>query len=668
MQEKLGEKKDKCRLVLVSIFVGMLSSVIMIVIALAKDDTIGCKIIYDFDHDFDYEPYLFIEGTIQNYEISPHSPTKDTYDIVWTMFEEYYEIPYKAIPFEKFSVELLKKGDEARICSIEFYKHGYQVLKYSPSEINYLFDMDGMKTEITSSALSIKHNTAIILQGNDLLNEALANSLDNNNSLYLNSVFWGCCIGIIVFVIFNSSKRTNKFFDKKKLLKEELALVAGLVTIFILVFLMALFSKHYSHPDEPVSRMAIDYYLSGWRRPDMSSSFAAGTFSIYGSSRLSEPTMYYLFAGKIGWIFREFFNISAYYRMFNVLLLGGLLLGCWKNRKNHGWMLVAICMTPQIWYLYSYATSDAWDWFCGFVMIFIILKKEDYLFEQKSYGKLARMCLKYGLVFAMILLGKSNYYVLLLVAFIDFLLGWIQRNKNRIQILVVYFIILGISFGVEYFIEHIPTAKSDIIFDETYKEKQIDISEERKEQFSDELVYSPKNEGVSFWDMLWHYSSLPTSVMVFCSATGCYMWMGLFSGRIYYIIMVLAYFVFVGTMFSLLWKNRKENPIANWKLVLSFLCCCITIAMVFLYCWVQTYQPQGRYLLMIWLILGYMCAQCKDAFNSRLFKGVIVVCTCMGIWSFAYYGLFAMFQKGYLFTACTYVHNIICSIGVSVTM
>lgn len=50
---------------LIPVICGLLAALLMIFVAKAKDDTIQCKVIYDFSHEFGYEPYLFLEGQTQ---------------------------------------------------------------------------------------------------------------------------------------------------------------------------------------------------------------------------------------------------------------------------------------------------------------------------------------------------------------------------------------------------------------------------------------------------------------------------------------------------------------------------------------------------------------------------------------------------------------------------
>lgn len=459
---------------------------------------------------------------------------------------------------------------------------------------------------------------------------------------------------VYTFILEKQNKVAFPKKDRKRLTKWEMALSLGLLVVFALACAMSLFSKHYSHPDETVTRMATDYYLAGWLRPDMNSSMVSGTFSMWGHNRLAESSLYYFLAGKVGWLFREFFYIPTYYRMFNLLLLGGMLLFCWKRREKHLWPIVALCMTPQIWYLFSYATSDAWDWFCGFVMVCMILRKEKYLYGQESIRKLVLNGLIYSFIFAMILMGKSNYLVLLGIAFVDFLLGWFQHKAQRLSIFILYLAILAASFGIKAGIEHLPTVKQDVAFSEPVENLQTMVREERNSENQAVALGHPKSQGVSLSEL-----ALPTLGTIFQSANGYYMWMTYESGMVYYVVMGLIQMTFLAVIINMVWKNRKGNLIVNIKSTYALFSFFLMILVVLLYCWMVTYQPQGRYLLMVWLFLGYLCAQYKDAFGSKVLRGTIAACMCAGFWSFAYYGMFTMLKNGCLFVSYQKVLNII---------
>ena len=520
-----------------------------------------------------------------------------------------------------------------------------------------MFDTSEWDTQVYGTYICITHDGRIQLQAKERFYEELAQYPHRSQPLYWNSIFWGCVTGLSVFILLYWKNKNKVAFpkkDRKRLTKWEMALSLGLLVVFALACAMSLFSKHYSHPDETVTRMATDYYLAGWLRPDMNSSMVSGTFSMWGHNRLAESSLYYFLAGKVGWLFREFFYIPTYYRMFNLLLLGGMLLFCWKGREKHLWPIVALCMTPQIWYLFSYATSDAWDWFCGFVMVCMILRKEKYLYGQESIRKLVLNGLIYSFIFAMILMGKSNYLVLLGIAFVDFLLGWFQHKAQRLSIFILYLAILAASFGIKAGIEHLPTVKQDVAFSEPVENLQAMVREERNSENQAVALGHPKSQGVSLSEL-----ALPTLGTIFQSANGYYMWMTYESGMVYYVVMGLIQMTFLAVIINMVWKNRKGNLIVNIKSTYALFSFFLMILVVLLYCWMVTYQPQGRYLLMVWLFLGYLCAQYKDAFGSKVLRGTIAACMCAGFWSFAYYGMFTMLKNGCLFVSYQKVLNII---------
>lgn len=642
--------KKICK-ILVSMVMGILLSIIMICTALVKDDTIECKVIYNFFQQIEDAPHLYIEGNDKLYDITPHTPETDTYKTVWTWFEESYRIPSEVFPISRFSLELLQNEGEAEVLSIEFYNHGYQVAKFSAKEIYHLFTVDKAEIQVGNSAIKYKgYKEEIMLQGNALFLDILESSVYSNRTLYMNCIFWGTIMTVFVYYMMSRFSLNKQFKKEKKCKnKKELLFIIGLFLIFSLVCLMALFSKHYSHPDETVTRMAIDYYLAKWRAPDMESSWVAGTSSIYGLSRLAEKSIYYFLAGKIGWLFREFFGINTYYRVFNLVLLGCILFVCYKKRKEHNWMLVTLCMSPQLWYLFSYATSDAWDWFCGFIMLYMLLEYKKLLYHSKSVYRIAGVCICYSLVFAMLFLGKTNYYILLGIAFVDFLVEWFQQSKGKAKGLVLYFMILFMTFGIKLGVEHIPTIKQDFIY-EGQKEIQNDIDVEYNylEEYEEYLVSSLYEDGMSLHDMLWNYRNPPMLIMLFASATGCYMWMALYSGKIYTCFMGIVYLTMIIGMTYTVWNNRKENVSKNIKIAWSYLLCFLTIVITILYCWIVTYQPQGRYILVLWLIVGYIFSQCSKIYKNRAVQVAMLAGYIASCFSFAYYGLFAMCQQGYM--------------------
>lgn len=357
------------------------------------------------------------------------------------------------------------------------------------------------------------------------------------------------------------------------------------IAIVIAVFVMSLFSITYGHPDEDETRGSIDYYLTHWGLPDFDDISLQNAYSNYGTIRLAERSFYYILAGKFGWIGKNIFHISAYYRMFNVLLL--VLLVAWiliKGRKDK-WMFAFLFATPQLWYLFSYATSDAWDIFIGFFVVTEAIREDGLIAgvwkEGFSWRQFGGMFL-YAFLCAQTLMGKKNYLIILLFAFVVLLFKlWDAKNKK--QLFLKYMMILGMVFGF-YAIRagidlwRYPEGKGYLYRAEHLKHQSQEIVE----------MQSLKQQGYTYLQTLTAIDDglFPT---MFNSFVGRYGWMSLYSANIYVYIMLVLYIVNIVST----WRACKERKhIVAIVVTISFLCVGTVYQM-----WTQDYQAQGRYML-----------------------------------------------------------------------
>ena len=356
------------------------------------------------------------------------------------------------------------------------------------------------------------------------------------------------------------------------------------IAIVIAVFVMSLFSITYGHPDEDETRGSIDYYLTHWGLPDFDDISLQNAYSNYGTIRLAERSFYYILAGKFGWICKNIFHISAYYRMFNVLLL---VFGCLiliKGRKDK-WMFAFLFATPQLWYLFSYATSDAWDIFIGFFVVTEAIREDGLIAgvwkEGFSWRQFGGMFL-YAFLCAQTLMGKKNYLIILLFAFVVLLFKlWDAENKK--QLFLKYMMILGMVFGF-YAIRagidlwRYPEGKGYLYRAEHLKHQSQEIVE----------MQSLKQQGYTYLQTLTAIDDglFPT---MFNSFVGRYGWMSLYSANIYVYIMLVLYIVNIVST----WRACKERKhIVAIVVTISFLCVGTVYQM-----WTQDYQAQGRYML-----------------------------------------------------------------------
>ena len=414
--------------------------------------------------------------------------------------------------------------------------------------------------------------------------------LDQNNApdfmARLQSDRW-CKIGLLALFIVSLCLLAGLGFWLKKEKSDRVYKLFSLLSLAIVmaVFVMSLFSITYGHPDEDETRGSIDYYLTHWGLPDFDDASLKNAYSNYGTIRLVERSFYYILAGKFGWICKNIFHISAYYRMFNVLLL--TLLVVWilvKGRKDK-WMFAFLFATPQLWYLFSYATSDAWDIFIGFFVVTEAIREDGLIadawkegFSWRQFGGM----LLYAFLCAQTLMGKKNYLIVLLLAFVVLLFKlWDAKNKK--QLFLKYMMILGMVFGF-YAIRagidlwRYPEGKGYLYEAERIKHKSQEIIE----------MQSLQQQGYTYLQTLTAIDDglFPT---MFNSFVGRYGWMSLYSANIYVYVMLILYIV---NMVST-WRACKEKKRIVAIVTTVLLLCIGTVYQM----WTQDYQAQGRYML-----------------------------------------------------------------------
>lgn len=398
------------------------------------------------------------------------------------------------------------------------------------------------------------------------------------------------------------------------------------IAIVIAVFVMSLFSITYGHPDEDETRGSIDYYLTHWGLPDFDDISLQNAYSNYGTIRLAERSFYYILAGKFGWICKNIFHISAYYRMFNVLLL--VLLVAWiliKGRKDK-WMFAFLFATPQLWYLFSYATSDAWDIFIGFFVVTEAIREDGLIAggwkEGFSWRQFGGMFL-YAFLCAQTLMGKKNYLIILLFAFVVLLFKlWDAENKK--QLFLKYMMILGMVFGF-YAIRagidlwRYPEGKGYLYRAEHLKHQSQEIVE----------MQSLKQQGYTYLQTLTAIDDglFPT---MFNSFVGRYGWMSLYSANIYVYIMLVLYIVNIIST----WRACKERKhIVAIVVTISFLCVGTVYQM-----WTQDYQAQGRYMLPCILGEVYILSD-SQVWEKKTYTVSQTLIVCAGMLSFVVWGI-----------------------------
>ena len=476
------------------------------------------------------------------------------------------------------------------------------------------------------------------------------NSIRNGYFLFsvLVNVFIVACFCIYV----RYRKKINTYIDvfvlkyRKKIITvlKMLCCISLMVSAGLVVYI-AIYSDYGIHPDETVSKMAIDFYLTNWIPPDIRNEMVANTFSNYGHSRLEEMSVYYFLAGKVGFLFKEVVHSANYYRIFNICLYLVMCFVVIKKIWKESWLIICSAATPQLCYIFSYATSDAWDYFCSFLLFYQIAVKDSMLNKalddcnkKRKYAQLAF----FGVLAAFIFMGKASYYIVLLLAFLVFLFKLIKSEalKKRklimdyIYILLIFSAVFMTRYSFNMYYYGLDQAKISAQVREERADYQFKNATPMEEKY---FGLALKDRGVPLEELFNRYSFLRTSYESFC---------GVYGGMVFY--SDSSYYYILGIVYALVILILIENTLnlKTWIERIEYMTFILTIPVsVFLsiyHSWTGDLQPQGRYLLPMLIGIGYLASKIKSESLEILFLMTMSVACIMVPYGFYEYGVLNM--------------------------
>lgn len=431
------------------------------------------------------------------------------------------------------------------------------------------------------------------------------------------------------------SRDENGRFDWFSLIAT--AVMAGALLV---VFVIGLGSELGLHPDEWDVKACLDYGLTHFLPPDMRDPAVANTYSGYGYTKLENYTWYFFLAGKVSLLFRALFYSLPYYRIPNLLLFLALavLFARWIRRKN--WLMVALGICVQAWYIFSYTTADALDFFLAFFAVWLLSSEDSLLFRCVDADRITKQSipgfLLLGLLFGMIALGKPNYLSILALVFFILLFRLIRRKtkRERKTLWRNYFLILGIFAAVFLFragfdLYHYGMQKAEV--------KEAVAIEHAHE---DKNPATPVEEQNPSWHMMSRGASLQDffrenpewfsmSYKSFCGLiqdTGTGFWYYACMGFFYAAILAgIAFFTF-----------RSKDLWAKLEFLVGIALMAGGIAASVINSYVVDSQAQGRYLLPLILIAAYLSSRTPQLFEKWYFR---LILAAAGVFSAGYFGL-----------------------------
>ena len=392
-------------------------------------------------------------------------------------------------------------------------------------------------------------------------------------------------------------------------------------------------SEEFIHPDELQTKPAVLYYTQNSRLPDVRD-LSDDYFSGYGMTRLWELSIYYFLAGKVASCFSMFWN----YRLFNVLLGICISVIAIRNVRSHPEISLAFCLTPQLWYLYSYATSDAWDYFLCFLCLLQVVHPKSMLHkildQPNPQSFIWLRYLAVGTLFGLTLFSKKNFYLIPLWLGFYFFFTWLRSDKNKRQhilksclfLLITAFLVLGIRLAMDYSVYG--TQKGQIVTQQMELRAQPDykLSIPASEQAPS---YHLREKGVSLPEMLFRTNFHLLLGETFCGLYGAY---AFGTNPVYYILYGLIFLSLLILLFHKLWKT--EQRYGKWECITLAGLMALSYVLVVINAWITDFQPQGRYLFPCLILICYGISIVPDLLKNKYFSLCFLALTALSTASF----------------------------------
>jgi hypothetical protein len=437
------------------------------------------------------------------------------------------------------------------------------------------------------------------------------------------------------------------FFRNDPVRRVGISYVPYLLTfVAALILIMAGLSQYNKHPDEYVHVRAAIYYQDHWMPPKVCAPETVSTYSVYGVSRLNSYELVYFIAGKFSVLF-DFLPVPAYIRLrFFNLCLFIILIAINIRRPKYSILFIPLLLSPQIWYIFSYFNSDAFSIFMAIIVSLQVIRPNSLLnrFLNHTGGRYFDFlpCFILGLLFAILLLSKKNYYFFIL--FILFILFFKVINKEYQEfwsfvkktaaILLVSASLIGCRYALDVYVNGIDKAQKIADCREKLAKPAYKPSTSPENRMPGLYL---KSKGVSLRDVLLTYRWGEKS---FRSAFGVYGYTSISASTRYYHfprIIGLIFLVFV------LWSSFFKTDFQTKQVVMNAIICIALLMGAALWkSWTSDFQAQGRYFFPVIAIFGYLLYHIRDNLKISILNILVISMCFTSIYSFVFVGLQAI--------------------------
>jgi hypothetical protein len=445
---------------------------------------------------------------------------------------------------------------------------------------------------------------------------------------------FGIVFAAIYLILSLLAYRESDFYRFPEVL---LCLIIGLIVT------MATVSKLNSHPDENVHARAAAYYEDHWLPPVVCDPATEHTYSPYGVSRLNTKEITYFIAGKLSRLF-NLTHIDSYLKLryFNCLLFIGIIFIC-IHRKALGIFFVPLLVSPQIWYVFSYFSSDAFSLFLVMVVSYQIAYEKSALHSVlKSDTINPSIIVKaaiFGLLIGSVYFLKLNYYVLF-----GFWSGYIVIEKlfqngsflnvkmKPMALIVLSALLLFVTInGAHLFVNGFDRNRKIVECQDKLAKYPYKPSTPLNKQW---VTLNIKAKGLPVKFVLDYFN---WGGRTFTSSFGIYGYTNVIGSPLYYnlakylAIIFLAYITFTILAFA----DIKGKVL----LLFTLSCTVLTVTAALLHSWVVDIQAQGRYLLPVLPMFGICLYKNRKYLNKKFLYIIVSLMFLLSLYSFIFVGL-----------------------------
>jgi hypothetical protein len=398
---------------------------------------------------------------------------------------------------------------------------------------------------------------------------------------------------------------------------------------------MAVATQFNVHPDETWHFGAAGYFMSGLVPPRLNDPAIAHTISSYGHSYLKDAEPGYILAGRFmaatDALFGSMISLPIAYRLFQLLCFACLL--CWITARGMTRLPLLLLCSAQIWYVFSYANGDAFAFMLAAILAVEFGASQGAIRRALVSGGIHHIVplLLGGVGCGLLFASKKNYWVMLVFYAVLVAIAVTPALWKRNVIALARPVLLGAVFlGTMWLARGFESLRVPEVKEAApvvAAAHPVDLADLATKQFL-------KGKGAELGDVLWgrDWAWLSSS-----SFMGQFGWMSV-QAPPWYSVGQLALWVIL--MLVIFVRAARAGTWEAWALCAGAaltIVGCVGVSMY--WSWFVDFQPQGRYLFPIIIVLGILWERTGPPRRDSDLRAICMLLYALALLLFIFGGL-----------------------------